>query len=142
MQAERTNNVNVISQDLLLTPAEIKRRLPITPRAEEFVLQSRDTLQRILDRQDPRLFVIVGPCSIHDLRAARDYAQRLKQLAAAVADTLFIVMRVYFEKPRTTVGWKGLVNDPYMDGSFRINEGLRIACDLLVRINQAGVPAA
>ena len=120
MQAERTYNVNVISQDLLLTPAEIKGRLPITPRAEEFVLQSRETLQRILDRQDPRLFVIVGPCSIHDLRAARDYAQRLKQLAAAVADTLFIVMRVYFEKPRTTVGWKGLINDPYMDDSFHI----------------------
>src|ERR671933_1292188 len=93
MQAERTNNVNVIAQDVLMTPAEIKRRLPITSQAEEFVLQSRDTLQRIIDRQDPRLFVVVGPCSIHDLRAARDYAQRLKQLAAEVADTLFIVMR-------------------------------------------------
>src|SRR2546425_7614128 len=90
MQAERTYNVNVISQDLLLTPAEIKSRLPITPRAEEFVLQSRATLQRILDRQDPRLFIIVGPCSIHDLHAAHDYAQRLKQLATAVEDTLFI----------------------------------------------------
>jgi len=141
MQAERTNNVNVISQDLLLTPAEIKRRLPITPRAEEFVLQSRDTLQQILDRQDPRLFVIVGPCSIHDLRAARDYAQRLKQLAAAVADTLFIVMRVYFEKPRTTVGWKGLINDPYMDDSFHIEEGLQMARGLLLELAEMGVPA-
>ncbi len=141
MQAERTNNVNVISQDLLLTPAEIKSRLPITPRAEEFVLQSRDTLQRILDRQDPRLFVIVGPCSIHDLRAARDYAQRLKQLAAAVADTLFIVMRVYFEKPRTTVGWKGLINDPYMDDSFHIEEGLQMARGLLLELAEMGVPA-
>ncbi len=141
MQAERTNNVNVISQDLLLTPAEIKRRLPITPRAEEFVLQSRDNLQRILDRQDPRLFVIVGPCSIHDLRAARDYAQRLKQLAAAVADTLFIVMRVYFEKPRTTVGWKGLINDPYMDDSFHIEEGLQMARGLLLELAEMGVPA-
>ncbi len=141
MQAERTNNVNVISQDLLLTPAEIKRRLPITPRAEEFVLQSRETLQRILDRQDPRLFVIVGPCSIHDLRAARDYAQRLKQLAAAVADTLFIVMRVYFEKPRTTVGWKGLINDPYMDDSFHIEEGLQMARGLLLELAEMGVPA-
>jgi 3-deoxy-7-phosphoheptulonate synthase len=141
MQAERTNNVNVISQDLLLTPAEIKRRLPITPKAEEFVLQSRDTLQRILDRQDPRLFVIVGPCSIHDLRAARDYAQRLKQLAAAVADTLFIVMRVYFEKPRTTVGWKGLINDPYMDDSFHIEEGLQMARGLLLELAEMGVPA-
>jgi len=141
MQAERTNNVNVISQDLLLTPAEIKSRLPITPRAEEFVLQSRETLQRILDRQDPRLFVIVGPCSIHDLRAARDYAQRLKQLAAAVADTLFIVMRVYFEKPRTTVGWKGLINDPYMDDSFHIEEGLQMARGLLLELAEMGVPA-
>ena len=141
MQADRTNKVNVISQDLLLTPAEIKSRLPITPRAEEFVLQSRETLQRILDRQDPRLFVIVGPCSIHDLRAARDYAQRLKQLAAAVADTLFIVMRVYFEKPRTTVGWKGLINDPYMDDSFHIEEGLQMARGLLLELAEMGVPA-
>jgi 3-deoxy-7-phosphoheptulonate synthase len=141
MQAERTNNVNVISQDLLLTPAEIKNRLPITPRAEEFVLRSRDTLQRILDRQDPRLFVIVGPCSIHDLRAARDYAQRLKQLAAAVDDTLFLVMRVYFEKPRTTVGWKGLINDPYMDDSFHIEEGLQMARSLLLELAEMGVPA-
>jgi len=141
MQAERTYNVNVISQDLLLTPAEIKRRLPITPKAEDFVLQSRDTLQRILDRQDPRLFVIVGPCSIHDLRAARDYAQRLKQLAAAVADTLFIIMRVYFEKPRTTIGWKGLINDPYMDDSFHIEEGLQMARGLLLELAEMGVPA-
>jgi len=141
MQAERTYNVNVISQDLLLTPAEIKGRLPITPRAEEFVLQSRETLQRILDRQDPRLFVIVGPCSIHDLRAARDYAQRLKRLAAAVADTLFIVMRVYFEKPRTTIGWKGLINDPYMDDSFHIEEGLQMARSLLLELAEMGVPA-
>ena len=124
MQAERTYNVNVIAQDVLMTPAEIKKRLPMTPQAEEFVLQSREALQRIIDRQDPRLFVVVGPCSIHDLRAARDYAQRLKQLAAEVADTLFIVMRVYFEKPRTTIGWKGLINDPYMDDSFRIEDGL------------------
>jgi 3-deoxy-7-phosphoheptulonate synthase len=141
MQAERTNNVNVISQDLLLTPAEIKRRLPITPQAEEFVLQSRATLQRIIDRQDPRLFVIVGPCSIHDLRAARDYAQRLKQLAAAVSDSLFLVMRVYFEKPRTSVGWKGLINDPYMDDSFHIEEGLQMARGLLLELAEMGVPA-
>lgn len=141
MPTERTNNVNVLAQDLLLTPAEIKSRLPITPQAEEFVLQSRDTLQRILDRQDPRLFAIIGPCSIHDLRAARDYAQRLKKLAAAVADTIFIVMRVYFEKPRTTVGWKGLINDPYMDDSFHIEEGLQMARGLLLELAEMGVPA-
>ena len=141
MQAERTNNVNVIAQDVLMTPAEIKRRLPITPQAEEFVLQSRHTLQRIIDRQDPRLFVVVGPCSVHDLCAARDYAQRLKQLAAEVADTLFIVMRVYFEKPRTTVGWKGLINDPNLDGSFDINKGLRLARNVLSAVNNLGLPA-
>src|SRR5881227_3393764 len=141
MQPERTYNVNVIAQDVLMTPAEIKKRLPITPQAEEFVLQSREALQRIIDRQDPRLFVVVGPCSIHDLRAARDYAQRLKQLAAEVADTLFLVMRVYFEKPRTTVGWKGFINDPHLDGSFAINEGLRQARKLLLETNRMGLPA-
>src|SRR5437867_4320823 len=141
MQAERTYNVNVIAQDVLMTPAEIKERLPITPRAEEFVLQSREALQRIIGRQDPRLFVVVGPCSIHDLRAARDYAQRLKQLAAEVADTLFIVMRVYFEKPRTSVGWKGLINDPYMDDSFRIEDGLQMARGLLLELAEMGLPA-
>jgi 3-deoxy-7-phosphoheptulonate synthase len=141
MADERTNNINVVSQDLLMTPAQLKSRMPITPQAEEFVLQSRDTLQRILDRQDPRLFMIVGPCSIHDLRAARDYAQRLKQLAAAVADTIFIVMRVYFEKPRTSIGWKGLVNDPYMDDSFRIEDGLQLARRLLLDLAEMGIPA-
>ena len=141
MQAERTYNVNVIAQDVLMTPAEIKKHLPITPRAEEFVLQSRDTLQRIIDRQDPRLFLVVGPCSIHDLGAARDYAQRLKQLAAEVADTLFIVMRVYFEKPRTSIGWKGLINDPYMDDSFHIEEGLQMARSLLLELAEMGVPS-
>jgi 3-deoxy-7-phosphoheptulonate synthase len=141
MQAERTNNVNVIAQDVLMTPAEIKGRLPITPQAEEFVLQSREALQRIIDRQDHRLFVVVGPCSIHDLRAARDYAQRLKQLAAEVADTLFIVMRVYFEKPRTTIGWKGLINDPYMDDSFCIEDGLQMARGLLLELAEMGIPA-
>jgi 3-deoxy-7-phosphoheptulonate synthase len=104
MPAERTSNVNVIAQDALIPPAEIKRCLPITPQTEASVLQSRATLQRIVDRQDHRLFVVVGPCSIRDLRAARDDAQRLRQRAAEVADTLFIVVRAYCEKPRTTVG--------------------------------------
>lgn len=141
MDAERTSNVNVIAQDLFLTPAEVKTRYPITPQAQETVLQSRETIQRILDRQDPRLFVVVGPCSIHDLNAARDYAQRLKKLAAEVSDTMFLVMRVYFEKPRTTVGWKGLINDPYMDDSFRIEDGLLMARSLLLELAEMGVPA-
>ncbi|MGB2788836.1 MAG: 3-deoxy-7-phosphoheptulonate synthase, partial [Dokdonella sp.] len=98
-------------------------------------------IKRILDRQDPRLFVVVGPCSIHDVVAARDYAQRLKALADEVQDTLFLVMRVYFEKPRTTVGWKGLINDPRMDDTFRIDEGLQVARDLLLELAELGLPA-
>lgn len=139
MCAERTYNVNVLSQELLLTPDEIKSGLPITAAAEETVLSSRQTLQNILDRQDPRLFVVVGPCSIHDLNAARDYAQRLKKLASEVSDTLFIVMRVYFEKPRTTTGWKGLINDPRMDDSFHIEEGLQQARGLLLELADMGL---
>src|SRR5207245_11625042 len=111
----------------------------ITPRAEEFVVQSRAALQRIIDRQDPRLFVVVGPCSIHDLRAARDYAQRLKQLAAEVADTLFIVMRVYFEKPRKTIGWKVMINDPYMAASFRIAVCLSLVCGYFLAVVGIGL---
>ncbi|MBM3222855.1 MAG: 3-deoxy-7-phosphoheptulonate synthase [Candidatus Tectomicrobia bacterium] len=141
METERTYNVNVIEQDIMMTPAELKKRLPITPQAEETVLRSREILQRIIDREDPRLFVVVGPCSIHDLTAARDYAQRLKKLAAEVEDTLFIVMRVYFEKPRTTVGWKGLINDPHLDDSFRIEEGLHLARGLLLELAEMGMPA-
>ena len=105
-------NVNVASSDLLATPEEVKRRLPLTSRAAETVFKSRDAVRAILERRDPRLFVVVGPCSIHDVAAAREYAARLKGLAERVASTLLLIMRVYFEKPRTTVGWKGLINDP------------------------------
>ncbi|MEZ5576710.1 MAG: 3-deoxy-7-phosphoheptulonate synthase, partial [Candidatus Competibacteraceae bacterium] len=105
------------------------------------VFQARETIKRILDRQDPRLFAVVGPCSIHDVVAARDYARRLKALADEVQDTLFLVMRVYFEKPRTTVGWKGLINDPRMDDTFRIDEGLQVARDLLLELAELGLPA-
>lgn len=142
MPVERTYNVNVTSQEVLLTPAEIKRRLPITQGAEDTVIQGRTTIQRILDRQDPRVFMVVGPCSIHDVNVARDYAARLKKLADEVSDTLFLVMRVYFEKPRTTTGWKGLINDPHLDDSFRIEEGLQIARSLLLELAEMGLPAA
>ncbi|MEZ5577459.1 MAG: 3-deoxy-7-phosphoheptulonate synthase, partial [Candidatus Competibacteraceae bacterium] len=111
-------NINVAALEVLPTPEEIKQRLPLSETAANAVFQARETIKRILDRQDPRLFVVVGPCSIHDVVAARDYAQRLKALADEVQDTLFLVMRVYFEKPRTTVGWKGLINDPRMDDTF------------------------
>jgi 3-deoxy-7-phosphoheptulonate synthase len=139
---DQVNNVNVLSQDLLPTPAQVKSALPLTPRAEQTVLGGRATIRRILDHTDPRLFVVLGPCSIHDLQAAHEYAQRLKALADEVSDTLVLVMRVYFEKPRTTVGWKGLINDPFMDDSFHIEKGLYMARELLLHLAEMGLLAA
>jgi len=134
-------NINVAALEVLPTPEEIKQRLPLSETAANAVFQARETIKRILDRQDHRLFAVVGPCSIHDVVAARDYARRLKALADEVQDTLFLVMRVYFEKPRTTVGWKGLINDPRMDDTFRIDEGLQVARDLLLELAELGLPA-
>ncbi|MCB1771163.1 MAG: 3-deoxy-7-phosphoheptulonate synthase, partial [Candidatus Competibacteraceae bacterium] len=134
-------NVNVAALEVLPTPEEIKQRLPLSEAAADTVFQARETIKRILDRQDPRLFVVVGPCSIHDVVAARDYAKRLKALADEVKDTLFVIMRVYFEKPRTTVGWKGLINDPRMDDTFQIDEGLQVARGLLLELAEMGLPA-
>lgn len=133
-------NVNVLALDLLPTPAEIKSRFPLHKRAHDTVLASRRAVQAILDRTDPRLFVVVGPCSVHDLDVAREYAQRLKGLAEQVSDTLLLVMRVYFEKPRTSVGWKGFINDPYLDDSFHIEQGLALARGLLLDIAELGLP--
>jgi len=141
MRPNLINNINVTAQDVLLTPDDIKQRLPMSEAAEITVLEGRQVVQNILDRQDPRLFVVVGPCSIHDVAAARDYALRLKALADEVQETLFVIMRVYFEKPRTTVGWKGLINDPRMDDSFRIEEGLQLARSLLLDLAEMGLPA-
>jgi len=134
-------NVNVASQSVLLTPEELKRQIPMTEQAEQTVLQGRRALEAILDRKDHRLMIVVGPCSIHDPAAALDYAQRLKAVADEVKDTLFIVMRVYFEKPRTTTGWKGLINDPHMNDSFDLEQGLRIARKVLRDVNDLGLPA-
>ena len=119
-------NLNVEAQELLITPDQLKAALPMSDSARATVTHGRKVIRDILDRRDHRLFVVVGPCSIHDVDAALDYARRLKKLADEVSDTLFIVMRVYFEKPRTTVGWKGLINDPYMNDTFKIEEGLHI----------------
>ena len=138
---DRLQNVNVASSDLLATPEEVKRRLPLTARAADTVLRSRETLRAILERRDPRLFVVVGPCSIHDVAAAREYADLLKRLADQVAPTLFLIMRVYFEKPRTTVGWKGLINDPDLDDSFHIEKGILLARSLLLYVAELGLPA-
>jgi 3-deoxy-7-phosphoheptulonate synthase len=138
---DQLQNVNVVSSDLLATPEDMKRRMPLTRRAAETVYRSRQIVRDILERRDPRLFVVVGPCSIHDVAAARDYAQRLKSLAAQVESTMVLIMRVYFEKPRTTVGWKGLINDPDMDDSFQIEKGIGMARELLLYIAELGLPA-
>jgi 3-deoxy-7-phosphoheptulonate synthase len=138
---DRLQNVNVASSDLLATPEEVKRRLPLTARAAETVFRSREIVRAILERRDRRLFIVVGPCSIHDVKAAREYAGRLKALADQVAPTLLLIMRVYFEKPRTTVGWKGLINDPDLDDSFHIEKGILLARELLLHVAELGLPA-
>jgi 3-deoxy-7-phosphoheptulonate synthase len=135
-------NVNVSSQEILITPAEIKRRLPVTARAAQTVQHGRQCVQNIIDGKDHRLLVVIGPCSIHDVKAAHDYAHKLKALSDQVQDSLLIVMRVYFEKPRTTTGWKGLINDPYINDSFKIEEGLQIGRKLLIDISEMGLPTA
>ncbi|QEM81401.1 3-deoxy-7-phosphoheptulonate synthase [Halomonas binhaiensis] len=142
MSDQQVNNLNVLSQDVLITPDQLKKEVPLSAEAEATVLKGRETIQNILDGKDPRLLMVVGPCSIHDVDAALDYARRLRRLADEVKDTLYIVMRVYFEKPRTTVGWKGLINDPHLNGSFEIEEGLHIARRLLVELSELGLPLA
>jgi 3-deoxy-7-phosphoheptulonate synthase len=135
-------NLNIAALDLMPSPEEIHARVPISEEATETVFEARETIKRILDRKDSRLFIVVGPCSIHDAIAGLDYAQRLKRLADQVRDTLFLVMRVYFEKPRTSVGWKGFINDPRMDDSFHIEEGMEHARRFLLQVNEIGLPAA
>ena len=135
-------NININSLERLVTPRELKKQYPVTEEIEKHIAASRETLRNILDRKDPRLIVVIGPCSIHDTKAALEYAERLKVLADKVKNSLYVVMRVYFEKPRTTVGWKGLINDPYLDGSFQIEKGMTIARKLMLKINQLGLPIA
>lgn len=136
------DNLNVESQEILITPEQLKAEVPMSEHAAQSIAQGRETIRNILDGKDHRLFVVVGPCSIHDTDAALDYAKKLQQLAKEVEDTLFIVMRVYFEKPRTTVGWKGLINDPHLNDSFKIQEGLHIGRKLLLDIAQIGLPTS
>ena len=142
MQDNKIENVNIRAQDVLITPSQLKKEVPISGKAAQSVLAGRETIQNILDRKDPRLMVVIGPCSVHDVKAAIDYGNRLKQLADELSDTLFLVMRVYFEKPRTTVGWKGLINDPHLDDSFEIEEGLHIGRKLLIDLAELGLPTA
>jgi 3-deoxy-7-phosphoheptulonate synthase len=139
----QTDDERIKDITVLPPPEHLIRFFPIagTP-VEKLISQTRKAIQNIVHGKDDRLLVIIGPCSIHDPAAAIEYARRLKPLRDKYADTLEVVMRVYFEKPRTTVGWKGLINDPYLDESCRIDEGLRIARQLLIEINRAGLPAA
>lgn len=134
-------DVNIVAQDVLPTPRQIKSEYPLVPEQERTIVDGRAALEAILDGRDQRLIVVVGPCSIHDYDAAIDYARRLKVLAGEVQETMLVVMRVYFSKPRTTVGWRGFINDPLMDDSFRLDEGLKRARQLLIELAGIGLPA-
>jgi len=142
MTDKRVENLNISSYTRLITPEELKRRLPITERAAASVIRGRGIIKDILDHKDQRLFIVVGPCSIHDPAAALEYGRRLRALAEQVEDTLYLVMRVYFEKPRSTIGWKGLINDPHLNGSFDIEKGLHIARRLLLELAELDLPLA
>lgn len=137
----KLSNVNIVSESVLITPKQLRDQLPRTEQMTATVDAARQTVESILTRQDPRLLVVVGPCSIHDIDAAKDYARRLKQLHDQHAESLYIVMRVYFEKPRTTVGWKGFINDPDLNDSFNIEKGLKQARELLLWLAELGLPA-
>ena len=137
----RTDDLRIREMKELIPPSHLIREFSCSDVASDTVGNARTALHRILHGQDDRLLVVIGPCSIHDSKAALEYAARLVQERQRFIGELEIVMRVYFEKPRTTVGWKGLINDPYMDNSFRINDGLRIARELLLKINEMGLPA-
>jgi len=138
--AYQVDDVRIREIKELIPPAHLLREFPTTPASEAVTFNARTAIHRILHRADDRMLVVVGPCSIHDVRAAREYAGRLLELKRELEQDLVIVMRVYFEKPRTTIGWKGLINDPNLDGSFQINKGLRIARKLLWDINELGLP--
>jgi 3-deoxy-7-phosphoheptulonate synthase len=139
---KKTYDVHVEAFIPLVSPNEMKREIPMTGKSSETVLTARERIGRILKKEDKRLVVVTGPCSIHDESAALEYATRLKGLRAQVEDTMCLVMRVYFEKPRTTTGWKGLINDPCMDGSCDMSAGLKNARRLLLKITEMGVPTA
>ncbi|MDG1733348.1 MAG: 3-deoxy-7-phosphoheptulonate synthase [Thalassotalea sp.] len=138
----KLNDIHVNSEEVLITPNELRNKLPLSEQDRQFVLSSRSTIAKIIHKQDPRLLVISGPCSVHDVEAAKEYGRKLKTLQEKYQDTLYVVMRVYFEKPRTTVGWKGLINDPHMDGSFDVTKGLETARELLIYLTELGLPLA
>ncbi|MCX7945695.1 MAG: 3-deoxy-7-phosphoheptulonate synthase AroG [Hydrogenophilus sp.] len=137
-----TDDLRIRSISELVPPVQVLREIPVSEDSARTTYETRLAIHRILHGADDRLLVVIGPCSIHDVEAAREYARLLKEQADRLREALVVVMRVYFEKPRTTVGWKGLINDPYLDGSYRINEGIRLARQLLAEITEMGLPAA
>lgn len=139
---DKISDACIDKAQILISPGQLKAALPLTPELEKQILADRASIKNILDFRDRRKFVVVGPCSIHDVDAAMEYAHRLKALADRVGDRLLLIMRVYFEKPRTTVGWKGLINDPHLDDSFNVQEGLHRGRQLLLDITRLGLPTA
>ncbi len=135
------DDIRIVGMQDVISPEALHQKYPATEKGRETIIQTRRDIHRILTAEDDRLLVIIGPCSIHDTKAAKEYAEHIRKSRELLGEDLLIVMRVYFEKPRTTVGWKGLINDPYLDNSFKINEGLGLARELLVYLNDRGVPA-
>ncbi len=142
MYKSELSNINISDEQVIITPNELKKKIPLSENARQFIQSSRQTISDIIHKKDHRLLVVCGPCSIHDIDAAKEYAKRLKALSAQLDDQIYLVMRVYFEKPRTTVGWKGLINDPHLDNSFDIEQGLHIARQLLVDLAEMEIPLA
>src|SRR5512147_1224992 len=138
----QTNNLHVLETSVLLAPDQLKTDVPLTEATSELVYHSREQIRDVLHGRDPRVLAVVGPCSIHDPEAAVDYARRLTAIRDRIADDVLVVMRVYFEKPRTTVGWKGLINDPHLDGTYDIPLGLGLARRVLAEIAGLGLPTA
>ncbi|QLE84610.1 3-deoxy-7-phosphoheptulonate synthase [Shewanella sp. Scap07] len=142
MQQDTINNVHISSEKVLVTPSELKQQLPLSDSAYHYVLNARKTVADIVHKRDNRVLIVTGPCSIHDIESAKEYALKLKTLHDELADEFYILMRVYFEKPRTTVGWKGMINDPDMDESFDVEKGLRQARELMIWLAELGLPVA
>lgn len=142
MKKSELSDINIVDEQILITPDALKAKLPLSDNARRFIRESRQTVADIIHKRDHRLLIVCGPCSIHDVDAAKAYAKRLKALSEQLKDQLYIVMRVYFEKPRTTVGWKGLINDPHLDGTFDIEHGLHVGRQLLVELAEMEIPLA
>jgi 3-deoxy-7-phosphoheptulonate synthase len=142
MSDKRIENLNVREEQPLIAPTELKKKYPLTENIIKTVMDGQTTIKNILNKKDKRILVVVGPCSIHDISAAKEYAKKLKILADELKDTVYLVMRVYFEKPRTTTGWQGLINDPHLDNTCDVNEGLHVCRELLTYVAELGLPTA